>query len=354
MIPQWKRSVRLVPLLVLATAIAATIAQSQQPELHRLRGDDVAIFSLAGETRVEAGGGADVEVEVVRGGTDAGRLRIETGLIAGRQTLRVIVPGERIVYPRLNRGARSQLRVRGDGTFGRGVSGGRRVTVAGSGNGIEAYADLRVRVPAGQRIAVHQGTGRVWVSNVDGEIRVDGASGPVETQGTRGSLSVRVGAGRVQVRDASGPVEVNTGSGSVEVAGVRGTRLKVETGSGSVTGSAIDVEQIDVEVGSGSVRLSDARFREGRVDTGSGGVQLSLADAVRSLVVDTGSGGVMLNVPAAFGGEFDVRTGSGGITLDLPTQQMSRSRGSLEARVGTGEARVRIRTGSGSVRVRPI
>jgi lia operon protein LiaG len=343
-----RRSARLLlPLLVLPGAAAA-----QQGEHFRLRGDQVAIFSLAGETRVTAGSGSDVVVEVVRGGADARRVQVRSGRLNGRETLRVLAPGERIVYPRLSRGSRTQLRVRDDGTFGSGWGGGRRVTVGGSGGGLEAYADLRVQVPAGQRIALHQGTGRVWITNVDGEIRVDGASAAVEADGVRGSLNIDVGSGRVSVQNASGNIDLDTGSGSVQLAGIRGPRLRVDTGSGAVSGSDIDVEELNVDVGSGSVRLSDVRMRDGVVDTGSGGVQLGLAGPVRSLRVDTGSGGVSLFVPPAFGADLRIQTGSGGIHVDLPLQELRRSRGSLSARVGNGEGQVRIDTGSGGVRIR--
>jgi lia operon protein LiaG len=327
-------------------------ADAQQAEQYRLRGEQVAIYNLAGETRVEAGSGSEVVVEVTRGGSDARRLDLQTGRVRGQEALRVRAPGDRVVYPRLGRGSRTQIRVRDDGTFGRGSSGGRRVTIAGSGNGLEAFADLQVRVPAGQRIAIHQGTGRVWISNVDGELRVEGSSTTVEAERTRGSLVVDVGSGRVRVQQAEGLVDVDTGSGSVELSGIRASRLRVDTGSGGVSGRAIDAAEMNVDVGSGSVRLADVRVGQAVIDTGSGGVQLGLGSAVRSLRIGTGSGGVTLTVPPTFGAAFEIRTGSGGINIDLPTESMNRSRSSLSARTGDGEGRVRISTGSGGVRVR--
>ena len=56
----------------------------------------VAIYNLAGEVNVVQGSGNDVVVEIRRGGADSKELRIATGVIDGRNTLRVIYPGDNI------------------------------------------------------------------------------------------------------------------------------------------------------------------------------------------------------------------------------------------------------------------
>jgi lia operon protein LiaG len=339
-------------LAVLAVLALTTALPAQQGEQFRLRGDQVALFNLAGELRVEAGTLPDVVVEVARGGRDAGRMRVETGRIDGSETLRVVTPGDRIVYPRMNRGSRSELRVHDDGTFARGGLIGRRVTVAGSGSGVQAYADLRVSVPPGRRIRLHQGTGQVWVSNVDGQIAVETSAAPVHVDGTRGVLDVTVGSGRVTVRDAFGQVGVAVASGNVLVTRMRGSRLVVTTGTGGLGADGVDVTDLNVGVGSGSVRLSEVRIRDGAVRTGNGGVQIELASPLQSLRVNTGSGSVSLTIPPEFGADLQISTGSGGINVDGPLQNLRRTRGSLSARLRGGEARVNIDTGAGGVRVR--
>ena len=56
-----------------ATSIA------QQTETFRLSGNEVAIYNLAGKVQVRGGSGSDVVVSVRRGGSDAGRLDVQTG-----------------------------------------------------------------------------------------------------------------------------------------------------------------------------------------------------------------------------------------------------------------------------------
>ncbi len=336
--------------IALASAAPQELA-AQQAERYVLRGNDVAVYNLVGEMRVEAGTGSEVIVEVERAGRDAQRLAVQTGRMNGAETLRVVYPGSQIVYPRIGRGSRSTLRARDDGTFG-GRAGGRQVTIAGSGSGLEAYADLRVHVPAGQRLAVHQGVGKVWVANVNGELRVRGSSASVETEGTRGFLLVDVGSGGVRVSRAEGDVDLDTGSGSVQLEGVRGSKLRVDTGSGSVTGANLDVADLNVDVGSGRVRLSGVRAGTVLLDTGSGSVDLALTAPARSVRIDTGSGGVNLTVPENIGAELVIDTGSGRISVDLPVRVTQSGRSRFRGRLGDGSGSIRIDTGSGGVRVR--
>ena len=141
-------------------ALAALPLAAQTPQRYTVSGDNVAIYNLAGAVHVEAGSAGDVVVEVTRGGSDGAKLDVQTGPIGTRQTLRVIYPGDDIIYPALGYHSSSTIDVRDDGTFddndhhffGR----GHRVRIRGDGSGVEAYADLRVLVPAGRRWGVHE------------------------------------------------------------------------------------------------------------------------------------------------------------------------------------------------------
>src|SRR5438552_13669476 len=106
---------RLASGLALSGALAAlAFAQTEQ---RSIKGATVAIYNLAGRMRAVAGTGDAVVVEITRVGADATKLKIETGPIRGRETLRVIYSSDRIVYPEL-RSSRTSLHVRDDGTFG--------------------------------------------------------------------------------------------------------------------------------------------------------------------------------------------------------------------------------------------
>lgn len=329
-----------------ATATAGT------QETFRVPGDRVAIYNLAGRVEVRGGEGSEVSVAVRRGGADADRLRVERGPVEGFETLRVLYPDDRIVYRQGGWRGSSSLRVRENGTFYDDGRGGRKVTVAADGRGLEAHADLSVTIPPGKSVGVYLAVGEVTVTNVDGELRVDVGSADVSANGTRGSLIVDTGSGDVSVLDVEGDLLADTGSGSVEARGVRGEDVALDTGSGDVRGSRITATRLVVDTGSGDVELSEVRATELRVDTGSGSVTVALADDAEFVEVDTGSGSVELMLPDSFGATVEVETGSGGIEFDVPVQVHRVGRSHLEGSIGDGRGQLRVDTGSGSVRLR--
>ena len=334
-------------------------AVSQQAERHTISGADIAIYNLAGVARIEGGSGSDVVVNVTRGGRDAAKLRIETGLVRDRATLRLIYPDDDLVYRGLGPGSSTTVNVREDGTFGDG--GGdhdrsgdrRRVRISGSGGGLEAHADLRIAVPTGRRVAVYLAVGQALVSNVNGDLRVDVAAASVTADHSRGSLFVDAGSGDVRVSEAEGEVTIDTGSGDVIVSGVRGPRLSLDTGSGNVTADGIAADVLKVDTGSGNVEASGIKARDVKIDTGSGGVRLVLLSDIEALHVDTGSGDVTIDVPADFGAHVDIETGSGDIDLRGVQLRATRLQSDhLRGEVGDGRGQMKVSTGSGGVILR--
>src|SRR5438045_2922378 len=82
-----------------ATLVAAASARAQGgSERHTLRGE-AAVWNVAGTIRVVPGTGSDVVVDVVRRGRDAGKLRIVSGAVRGRDAVRVVYPEDDVIYP---------------------------------------------------------------------------------------------------------------------------------------------------------------------------------------------------------------------------------------------------------------
>jgi len=344
-----------VMMLVALPAAAQTTRQV-------LKGDSVAVYNLVGELRVEPGSGSAVTVEIRRCGVDADKLEVQTGPLRGRETLRIIYPDDLIVLPDWGRGWSTSLRVRDDGTFGDGrdwhgggvFREGREVRITGRGrrDGLEAFADLRVAVPAGKSVALYLGVGKAFVTNVDGAIRVSVATADVAAERTRGSLRIATGSGNVDLRDGAGDVTLASGSGNVTASGVRGTRLQLETGSGNISVSDAKAAEFHVETGSGDVDATGAEGDDLSFETGSGNVDVALTATFRSLTIETGSGDVTLKVPPAVGAEVDLGTGSGDIDLGGLTLQVRRiEHDRVTGTLGDGRGRLSIETGSGNVRL---
>lgn len=351
-------------LLVVPAVVLVSIPVAAQTSRHVLKGDSVAIYNLVGELRVEAGSGSDVTVEVQRQGADAAKLDIQSGPLRGRETLRIIYPDDVIVMPEWGRGWNTTLRVRDDGTFGedhdrRGrdwFREGHQVRITGrSRDGLEAYADVRVSVPAGKGVAVYVGVGKAFVSNVNGAIRVWVASADVSADRTKGSLHIASGSGNVDLRTGSGDVSLETGSGDVTVAGVDGSSLRLETGSGSVTVSDAKAASVHVETGSGNIDATGTSGDELSFETGSGDVDIALVTTFRSVHIETGSGNVTLKVPPTVGAEVDLDTGSGDIDLGGLTLQVRRiEHDHVTGTLGDGKGRLSVETGSGDVRLQKL
>lgn len=347
---------RWLPLAFCAVFAASGAAQTTR---YVLKGDSVAVYNLVGELRVEPGTGGDVAVQVTRGGADAARLDVQSGPLRGRETLRIIYPEDLISLPDWGRGWNTTLRVRDDGTFGDDRRGGwrrdgREVRITGRGRGLEAYADLRVSVPAGRRVALHLGVGKAFVSNVDGVIVVDVASADVSADRTRGTLRIETGSGNIDVRDASGEVTLETGSGDVTATGVHGGtgRVRLEAGSGNITLTDADAAQMHVETGSGDITVTGAKADELSFETGSGNVDVALTASFSTLAIETGSGDVTLRVPPTIGAEVELDTGSGDFDLGGLTIQVRRlQEDHITGTIGDGKGRLSIETGSGNVRL---
>ncbi len=338
-------------LLPFAVFVAAPLA-AQQASRHVLRGADVAIYNLAGTVRIQGGAVGDVVVEVTPRGGEAAKLRVETGPIDSRQTLRVVYPGDEIVYGQGSGRNSTELRVRDDGTFGdtRGRDRGRSVRVRNYGSGVEVWADLTITVPAGRKVAVRLAVGEASVADVDSDLLVDVHSADITAERTRGRLVLDTGSGDISLRDARGDVTLDTGSGNVRATGVQGDLL-IDTGSGNVTVAQADVTSLSIDTGSGNVDARDVRARDLLIDTGSGSVTLTLLSDVESASIDTGSGDVTMTVPSTLGAELDIQTSSGEIDLGFPVEVRRIERSHLQGRIGNGSGRIAIDTGSGDVRL---
>lgn len=341
--------------LLLGTIACGWASGVAAQERHEITGARVAIYNLAGQITLGPGSGSAVTVEVTRGGADAAQLKVEQGPIGDRQTLRVIYPSRDIDYPALGWHGSTEVRVREDGTFGdtqrgEGWRGGDRTRISDHGD-FQAFADLKVSVPQGQRLEIYLAVGKLTATNVKGDLRLDASGADVTTSGTVGPLVVDVGSGDVTIRDAQGDISLDTGSGDVDATGVGGDALRVQTGSGTAAVTRSTSRVLDLETGSGDIEVTAAAAEQVRLDTGSGSIRCELSSSPTSLDVDTGSGGVTLTLPANYGATVDVETGSGGIDVDFPVEARRFGSDHLTGRIGDGRGTLKVDTGSGSVRI---
>lgn len=346
---------------VIAVAAAPLTGAAAQSQRHVLPGNEVAVVNLVGAVTIEPGNVADVTVEATLRGRDASRASIEVGTDRGRPALFVVFRDDDLIYPELGNWSRSEFPVDRDGrwegsssgSWSGSWSGRRRIRVRGSGRGTEAWADLRIVVPAGRRVDVRVGVGTVRSAGVTGDLGIDAASARVTVEGHAGRLRLDTGSGGVDVRDVKGEsVDIDAGSGGVRLSNVAVSRVAIDAGSGGVTADQVATADLVVDLGSGGARFERSAIERGRIETGSGGVTVEVSASPRVLDIDSGSGTVTLRLPASLDAQLDISTGSGSIDTDFPVTVSRMERRALRGTIGRGTGRISVNTGSGSVRLR--
>ncbi|HTO73938.1 MAG TPA: DUF4097 family beta strand repeat-containing protein [Gemmatimonadales bacterium] len=349
------RQTTLLSALIVPAALAIPLVLSAQAaKSYSLSGNRVAIYNLAGKATVEAGSGSATMVEVSPVGADGAKLTVATGAKGSRQALRVIYPDDDIIYPVLGRGSRTDVRVDDEGYFDDNDHDryGHRITIRGSGSGLEAHADLKVKVAPGSSVDLHLAAGDVTVTEVNGSLMVSTGSGNVSAAGVKGDLDIDTGSGDVKAERVTGALRIDTGSGNVDARQQSGGRIDIDTGSGDVTLSGAAADDLKVDTGSGEIRIDGASSPRLTLETGSGNVTAAVSGKVDRISVETGSGDVRLNLPSDFSGRLDIESSSDdGIDVDFPIQLVRKDDGELHARIGDGTGEIHVETGSGRVKL---
>lgn len=341
------------------TAISVPTLRAQTPERVSLTGTRVGIWNVAGKVTISPNSGRSVDVTVTRRGSDASQLQVAHGTLNGRETLRVIYPGDAVVYsdPLAGRGRwRTEFDMNDDGTFGGDSDdhwgrGGHRMRVSGSGSGTDASADLDIKVPAGQEIKIVLAVGEMSARNVDGKISLDTHGADVTASTMKGALDIDTGSGDVRVDGMDGTLNVDVGSGDVTLSNVSGDDLEVDTGSGEVRGTGIGAAHLKIDTGSGGVSLDGLVAQEAAVDVGSGDVDLTWTTDPGSIDIDSGSGNVSMGFPANSGATVDLESSSGDINSDFEIRTNHIERDALRGAFGDGKGTVKVETGSGDITV---
>jgi hypothetical protein len=231
-------------LAVSLTLVTSPVAAAEFTREVSLDADQLEVTSLIGEVRIEPAAGDRFEITIAVQGKDADPDLITIEVQEGRQArLEVRFPVDQhrsYVYPGLAHGGRATIRQQ-DGQEDKNwleklLGGlGNGIEVRRSGQGLEVWADVTVKVPRERLAEVRNGVGKISATAVDAELSLYLKNGPIEVREHRGPLLCDIGSGSVKVQGVEGPLSVDTGSGSVAVADQRGDKLHVDTGSGGVT-----------------------------------------------------------------------------------------------------------------------
>jgi hypothetical protein len=350
--PRFPRALPAVAFGLAVAVLAAVTVPAVHAETRSFPGGKVRIHNLIGRATIVQGTGTGFKIDITRGGDDAAELEIRSEREGDVEVLRIVFPGDRFVYPALGMGSNSTISVNSDGTFGgSGRLDRRQVRVSGGGSGKEMWADLRIEMPKGGDLKLHNAIGKVAAEGISGDLDLDTASGDVEATGITGDITVDVGSGDVELTRIEGTISVDTGSGNVILTDVSGDMINADTGSGDIEGDHVRCDQLAMDTGSGDITMDAVAVSKISCDTGSGSILVAIEGDLEGGNFDTGSGDVTLEVGPDLGASLDIETGSGDIDIDTPHQATRNRRSEFRGTVGDGKGNVIIETGSGDVRV---
>ncbi len=167
-------------------------------------------------------------------------------------------------------------------------------------------------------------------------------------------VNANSGNGEVTVTGATADVEAHSGNGEVRVG--RGAR-EVEATSGN---GEVEVEQangpVEARSGNGDVRVVTAA---GPVSATSGNgdiiVRMTTVPETGDMEFRTGNGTVRLHVPDDFRAQIDASMGHGRFSTDFPITLEGRfSPQRLRGTIGGGGRRVKLSSGNGDIEIRKL
>lgn len=363
-----KRSLLVPAALLLAGGIAilapSSRAATTTPGRHVITSDKVKVSNVLGTVTILPADGRDVIVEVAAGGPDAARLRVAVDDCEGGKHLRVVYPSELVVDPEMHRGSSRQVHFDG-------CPHERHVRFVRPGDGgVEAHADVTIRVPKHQKLHVEMakgdvdvskttadltietGRGEVTARGIVGSASVETGAGTVRVEGARGTVSLESGSGELEANDVDGSLTMETGSGGISLARVRASKVALASGSGGITASDVVAARFDAECGSGRIEVAALNAPRASMESGSGGVAVDLSRSPESLRIATGSGGVTLTTPRNLDARLDIECDKRHLEIDFPVEIETQSGGRLRGRVGSGAGEIEIGTGSGRVELK--
>ena len=136
----------------------------------------------------------------------------------------------------------------------------------------DAKIDLTVRVPKGLRVQINDGSGRIDVSDLDGDLEIEDGSGSMIIRDIGGNVAIEDGSGKIEINDIRGNLEVKDGSGSMRVERITGDVRLVDS-SGDMLIKDID-GNLSIRDGTGGIEIIKVTRNVLIKEAGSGDLEI--------------------------------------------------------------------------------
>ncbi len=163
--------------------------------------------------------------------------------------------------------------------------------------------NLTVRVPLNMGLNIEDGSGYIYIEDIENAVTIDDGSGEITIMNIGGDARIEDGSGEIEVSDIRGSMDIEDGSGSIDLDNIHG-QLTIDDGSGSIRADNIEGD-VDIEDSSGDMTIKSVNGSI-VVDDGSGDIRIDgVSKDVR--IVDAGSGGTRItNVEGRVSGDVDI------------------------------------------------
>jgi hypothetical protein len=335
-------------------------------ETRLVHADRLALSNLVGTINVVGHDGPSFEVVIDARGAEATREALRIDETDGTEaTVRIgFVAGgaHRFTYPLLSRGTvvsftddwlRDDLERAADGVLRK--TRGRTVFVSGKRSGLEAWADVTVRVPAGKVVLVRTGVGDVTGRSLRASLNAKTECGDIVIEACEGDVVAECGSGEMTFQGLRGTLEAKSGDGDLEIHDGSGGALQVETGNGFIVASSLNYRTTRLETGNGKLRLSNLEGEDARAETGNGSIEIELGSrSPAHFEATSGNGSIRLRLREEASVEVDATSGSGSVHVgvegpNVTIHEDEHDHASLRA--GSGDGQVRLATGRGTIRI---
>jgi DUF4097 and DUF4098 domain-containing protein YvlB len=136
--------------------------------------------------------------------------------------------------------------------------------------------NLKIRVPRQMNMNIDDGSGYIYIENINGDIEIDDGSGEMALRNIEGNLYIDDGSGEMSLRDITGRVDIDDGSGEIEIRNITGD-VEIDDGSGDIFAGKVD-GSIVISDGSGDIDVSRITGDVDLIDDSSGDFEYSRVD----------------------------------------------------------------------------
>ncbi|HEY2518326.1 MAG TPA: DUF4097 family beta strand repeat-containing protein [Polyangiaceae bacterium] len=192
--------------------------------------------------------------------------------------------------------------------------------------------DIEIQVPKASRLELRTMSADVTVRDMSGAQRLHTVNGDIDVAGGNpGEVEARSTSGDVTIQASAGTTRAHSVSGTIKVTGVHG-RATLSTVSGDTLLTGNDFSEISVQSVSGDVVITGSVVAQGTVEAQSH------------------SGDIVLHLPNNTNADAELRSFNGDLVVDLGSGKKTAEK-ELDAKIGSGGAKLRLHSFSGDVRV---